>query len=97
MANAGNALLEALMAAAGRRGDPEVMLHAQVSAIGFYERCLKYPPVGKGVLYNLGVLYEDNDMYDKATDCYRRLAKADPTDERAKLFVKDAEASLGEL
>jgi DNA-directed RNA polymerase subunit alpha len=63
-------------------------------AIGFYERCLKYPPIGKGVLYNLGVLYEDNDQYDKATDCYRRLNKADPRDERAKLFVKDAEASL---
>jgi DNA-directed RNA polymerase subunit alpha len=63
-------------------------------AIGFYERCLKYPPVGKGVLYNLGVLYEDNDQYDKATDCFRRLAKADPRDERAKLFVKDSEASL---
>ena len=63
-------------------------------AIGYYERCLKYPPIGKGVLYNLGVLYEDNDQYDKAAECYRRLAKSDPTDERAKLFVKDAEASL---
>ena len=63
-------------------------------AIGFYERCLKYPPIGRGVLYNLGVLYEDNDQYDKAAECYRRLAKSDPTDERAKLFVKDAEASL---
>ena len=37
-ARVGNALLEALMAAAGRRGDLEVTLHAQVSAIGFYER-----------------------------------------------------------
>jgi YbgC/YbaW family acyl-CoA thioester hydrolase len=37
-ARIGNALLEALMAAAGRRGDAEVTLHAQVSAIGFYER-----------------------------------------------------------
>ena len=37
-ARVGNALLEALMAAAGRRGDAEVMLHAQVSAIGFYRR-----------------------------------------------------------
>ena len=26
------------MAAAGERGDAEVMLHAQVSAIGFYRR-----------------------------------------------------------
>jgi DNA-directed RNA polymerase subunit alpha len=63
-------------------------------AIGYYERCLKYPPIGKGVLYNLGVLYEDNEQYDKATECYRRLNKSDPNDERAKLFVKDAEASL---
>ncbi|WP_439627347.1 DNA-directed RNA polymerase subunit alpha C-terminal domain-containing protein [Gemmata sp.] len=63
-------------------------------AIGYYEKCLKYPPVGKGVLYNLGILYEDHDQYDKATECYRRLHRADPRDERAKLFVKDAEASL---
>ncbi len=37
-ANIGRSLLEALMDAAGRRGDAEVMLHAQVSAIGFYRR-----------------------------------------------------------
>lgn len=37
-ANIGRELLEALMGAAGRRGDAEVMLHAQVSAIGFYRR-----------------------------------------------------------
>ena len=46
------------------------------------------------MVYYLGVLYEDNEQYDKATECYRRLAKSDPNDERAKLFVKDAEASL---
>jgi YbgC/YbaW family acyl-CoA thioester hydrolase len=37
-AQVGRALLEALMAAAGARGDAEVMLHAQASAIGFYRR-----------------------------------------------------------
>jgi YbgC/YbaW family acyl-CoA thioester hydrolase len=37
-ANIGRELLEALMAAAARRGDAEVTLHAQVSAIGFYRR-----------------------------------------------------------
>jgi DNA-directed RNA polymerase subunit alpha len=63
-------------------------------AIGYYEKCLRHPPVGKGVLYNLGVLYEDEGQFDKAADCYRRLHKADPTDERARLFTKDAEASL---
>ena len=65
-----------------------------LEAIGYYEKCLKHPPVGKGVLYNLGVLYEDNGQFDKATDCYRRLHKADPLDERARLFFKDAEQSM---
>ena len=63
-------------------------------AIDYYERCLKHPPVGKGVLYNLGVLYEDNGQFDRAADCYRRLHKADPLDDRARLFYKDAEQSL---
>ena len=63
-------------------------------AIGYYERCLKHPPVHVGVLMNLGVLYEDNDKYDKAVECYRRILKADPNHEQARLFLKDAEASL---
>ena len=63
-------------------------------AIGFYERCLKHPPVHVGALMNLGVLYEDHDKYDKAVDCYRRVLAADPTDEQARLFLKDAQASL---
>ena len=37
-ANIGRAVLDALTAAAGERGDAEVMLHAQVSALGFYRR-----------------------------------------------------------
>ncbi len=46
------------------------------------------------MLYNLGVLYEDNGQFDKAAECYRRLHKSDPLDDRARLFTKDAEASL---
>ena len=63
-------------------------------AIGYYERCLKYPPVHKGVLNNLGVLYEDNEKFDRAVECFGKLLKADPSDERAKLFVKDSQASV---
>ncbi len=37
-ARVGHAVLEALAAAAGARGDERVMLHAQASAIGFYLR-----------------------------------------------------------
>jgi DNA-directed RNA polymerase subunit alpha len=64
------------------------------AAIDYYERCLKHPPVGKGVLQNLGVLYEDNEKYDKAAECYRRLHKSDPSDEQARLFVRDVEAAM---
>src|SRR5262249_42010931 len=63
-------------------------------AISFYERCLKHPPVHVGVLKNLGVLYEDHEKYDKAVECYRRVLSADPTDEQARLFLKDSQASL---
>lgn len=63
-------------------------------AIHYYERCLTYPPVHVGVLMNLGILYEDNERYDRAVDCYRKLADANPHDEQARLFLRDAEASL---
>ncbi len=62
-------------------------------AIQYYERCLKHPPVHVGTLKNLGVLYEDHEKYDKAEECYRRVLAADPTDEQARLFHKDAQAS----
>jgi DNA-directed RNA polymerase subunit alpha len=62
-------------------------------AIDYYERCLKQPPVHVGALNNLGVLYEDNDRYDKAADCYKRILTSNPVDERARLFLKDAQAS----
>jgi DNA-directed RNA polymerase subunit alpha len=63
-------------------------------AIGYYERCLKHPPVHVGVLMNLGVLYEDADKYDKAVECYRQVLQATPDHEHARLFYKDAQASL---
>src|SRR5581483_4759113 len=63
-------------------------------AITYYERCLNHPPLHKGVLMNLGVLYEDSEKYDKAVDCYRRVLDANPVDEQARLFYKDAQASV---
>ena len=63
-------------------------------AIGHYEACLKHPPFHVGTLINLGVLYEDHGRYDKAAECYRRVLSANPTDEEARLFYKDAQASM---
>lgn len=62
-------------------------------AIAYYERCLNHPPVHTGLLINLGVLYEDAEKYDKAVECYRRVLYANPGDEQARLFLKDAQAS----
>jgi len=62
-------------------------------AIGYYERCLKHPPVSIGAVNNLGILYEDNSFFDKAADCFNRILRADPNDERARLFHKDAQAA----
>lgn len=63
-------------------------------AIGFYERCVRHPPVSVGALMNLGILYEDHGKYDKAEECFRKVLSADPRDEQARLFTKDANASL---
>jgi DNA-directed RNA polymerase subunit alpha len=63
-------------------------------AISYYERCLNHPPVHIGLLMNLGILYEDSEKYDRAVECYRRVLYANPTDEEARLFLKDAQASL---
>jgi DNA-directed RNA polymerase subunit alpha len=63
-------------------------------ATSYYERCLSHPPVHVGVLMNLGILYEDSEKYDKAVECYRRVLYANPMDEEARLFLRDAQASL---
>ena len=63
-------------------------------AIGYYERCMSHPPLHVGLLINLGILYADNDRYDKAAEYYRRVLNADPNHDQARLFLKDAEASL---
>jgi DNA-directed RNA polymerase subunit alpha len=63
-------------------------------AISYYERSMSHPPVHLGALINLGVLYEDSEKFDRAAECYRRVLSASPTDEQARLFLKDSQASL---
>lgn len=63
-------------------------------AIDLYERAARKFPPHLGTLLNLGVLYEDREQHHRAADCYRRILKAFPNDQRAKLYLKDAEASF---
>lgn len=62
-------------------------------AIELYQRCAELQPTFLGALINLGVLYEDQGDYEKAVDCYEQVLAADPAHKRARLFLKDAEAS----
>jgi len=62
-------------------------------ALSLYEKCRNNPPVHVGTLTNLGILYEDMGRYDKAHDCFKAVLHSNPSDERARLYVKDALAS----
>jgi DNA-directed RNA polymerase subunit alpha len=69
-----------------RRGNDEV-------AIDLYERSAAQFPTYVGTLLNLGVLFEDRQQYDRAQQCYLRILEQYPNHARARLFLKDAQAS----
>ncbi|MCY2929944.1 MAG: tetratricopeptide repeat protein [Planctomycetota bacterium] len=62
-------------------------------AMELYRECISAPPVFANALLNLAVLYEDAGDYGRAGDCLRRILVTQPNHERAKLFLKDVEAS----
>jgi DNA-directed RNA polymerase subunit alpha len=62
-------------------------------AIDYYKQCVQQPPVHEGALVNLGVLYDDIGRYDEAIECFKRVLKGNPNHGRARLFLRDAEAS----
>ena len=64
-----------------------------VTALDLYKRsATKFPP-HVGALMNLGLLCEDCGQYEQAVQCYQRVIEADPTNDQAALFLKDAQAS----
>jgi DNA-directed RNA polymerase subunit alpha len=62
-------------------------------AIRLYEQALSRPPIHLGALVNLGLMYEDDQNYRAAAFCFRRVIEVDPTNERARLYLKDIEAA----
>ncbi len=69
-----------------RRGNDE-------SAVDLYEKSASQFPTYLGTLLNLGVLYEDRQQFDRAQQCYQRILDQFPNHSRARLFLKDAQAS----
>ncbi len=62
-------------------------------AIQLYEQMLAKPPVYSGALINLGLLYEDRELYGPAAFCFKRVLEAQPNNKRADLYLKDIESS----
>jgi DNA-directed RNA polymerase subunit alpha len=63
------------------------------TSLRLYEKAAAQFPTHVGVLLNLGVLYEDMEKYDKARQCYQRLLTSKPDNARARLYLRDVDAS----
>ncbi len=61
-------------------------------AIEYYEKCIEQVPTYINAVINLGILYEDHDNYEKAISCFEAVLRANPNQDRAKLFLKGARA-----
>ncbi len=64
-------------------------------AVEYYRRCIERPPVPLSAWVNLGILYEDEMRFREAEQCYRQVLAHEPSHPRARLFVKDCQASKG--
>ena len=64
-------------------------------AVEYYRRCTERPPVPLAAWVNLGILYEDEMRFREAEQCYRQVLTHEPSHPRARLFVKDCQASKG--
>ncbi len=57
------------------------------TAVEYYKRCTRRPPVPLAALINLGVLHEDEMRFRDAETCYRQVLAFDANHPRARLFV----------
>lgn len=62
-------------------------------AIELYRRLFQAPAVPVNALLNAALLLEDHGRFAEAEQCYQRILKTDPTHVRARIGVKDCQAS----
>src|SRR6185295_9528843 len=62
-------------------------------ALALYERLTERPPANINALINLSVLYEDRGDYSRAERCLRQVLETKPNHIRARLYMKDVQAS----
>ncbi|MDX2115341.1 MAG: DNA-directed RNA polymerase subunit alpha C-terminal domain-containing protein [Planctomycetota bacterium] len=62
-------------------------------AMSLYERCCEATPAPINALINLAIMYEDAGDYARSEKCLRQVLDTDPVHERARLYMKDVQAS----
>jgi DNA-directed RNA polymerase subunit alpha len=62
-------------------------------AYELYRRAASQRPADANALLNLGILHEDRGEFPEAVRCFKAVLDADPSDDKARLFLRDAEAS----
>ncbi|MEM8834443.1 MAG: DNA-directed RNA polymerase subunit alpha C-terminal domain-containing protein [Planctomycetota bacterium] len=69
------------------------LLGEEEEAIALYERCVERKPAHINALMNLAILYEDSGNYVASEKSLRQVLETAPNHPRAKLFMKDVQAS----
>lgn len=62
-------------------------------ALVLYERACERTPAAVNALINLAVMYEDRGDYARAERALRQVLETNPTHPRARLYMKDVQAS----
>lgn len=62
-------------------------------ALALYERVTERPPANINALINLSVMYEDRGDYSRSERCLRQVLETKPNHPRARLYMKDVQAS----
>lgn len=62
-------------------------------SLSLFEQVCARPPANVNALINLAVLYEDREEFASAERCLRQVLDSDPNHPRARLYIKDVQAS----
>jgi DNA-directed RNA polymerase subunit alpha len=64
------------------------------TAIRHYEAFNEHLPIPTAALINLGLIYDDNNDYERACGCFSAVQRRDPSNRLAKMYFTDAHDSL---
>lgn len=66
----------------------------EARALELYEQLRKLRPMHLNTVMNLGVIYEDRGDFERAAECFQSVLEYFPGHRRARLYMKDAQASM---